>query len=116
VQPHSKSHANLAYRRPWESEERYRDRLDVEIRVPRQIVEQRLPVRVTHFAYPYGDTNEVVVQRLAKAEYKAAVTVNAGPNAFFVSSFALRRTMIFGDQDLEAFKGKLQVFKQVNLQ
>jgi peptidoglycan/xylan/chitin deacetylase (PgdA/CDA1 family) len=116
VQPHSKTHTNLAFRRPSESEERYRERLDAEVRIPRQIVQQRLPVRVTQFAYPYGQTNDIVVQRLSKAEYKAAVTVNAGPNAFFASPFALRRTMIFGDYDLETFKAKLQVFKEVKLQ
>jgi peptidoglycan/xylan/chitin deacetylase (PgdA/CDA1 family) len=115
VQTHSKTHTNLTFKRPGESDERYRERLDSEIRLPRQIVQQRLPVRVTHFAYPYGDTSDIIVQRLAKAEYKSAVTVNPGANAFFASSFALRRTMIFGDHDLEAFKAKLQVFKEMDL-
>jgi peptidoglycan/xylan/chitin deacetylase (PgdA/CDA1 family) len=115
VQAHSKTHSNLTLRRPGESDERYRERLDWEIRLPRQMVQQRLPVRVAHFAYPYGDTSDIVVQRLAKAEYRSAVTVNPGPNAFFTSSFTLRRTMIFGDHDLEAFKAKLQVFKEMDL-
>ncbi|HZN25607.1 MAG TPA: polysaccharide deacetylase family protein [Burkholderiales bacterium] len=115
VQAHSKTHSNLTLRRSGESDERYRDRLDWEIRYPRQIVQQRLSVRVTHFAYPYGDTNEIVVQRLARADYKSAVTVNPGPNAFFSPAFALRRTMIFGDHDLEAFKAKLQVFREMDL-
>jgi len=81
----------------------------------RSALERAVGKPVTHFAYPYGDTSEIIVQRLAKAEYRSGVTVNPGPNAFFASSFALRRTMIFGDQDLEAFKAKLQVFKEMDL-
>ena len=115
VQAHSKTHTNLTLKKAGENDERYRERLDTELRLPRHIVQQRLSVRVSQFAYPYGDTSDIIVQRLAKAEYTAAVTVNPGGNPFFASSFALRRTMIFGDHDLEAFKAKLQVFREMDL-
>lgn len=116
IQVHSKTHSNLTYKLPGESDERYRERLDSEIRLPRSILQQRLPVRPAHFAYPYGDTNDTIVQRLKHADYTAAVTVHPGPNSSFSPPLALRRTMIFGDHDLEAFKSKLQVFREMDLQ
>jgi peptidoglycan/xylan/chitin deacetylase (PgdA/CDA1 family) len=115
IQAHSKTHANLAYRLPGESDERYRERMDAEARVPRATLERMLPVSVDMFAYPYGDASEVLIERLRKREYRLAVTVNPGGNPFFADPLLLRRSMILGDQDLDAFKAKLQVFREVDL-
>jgi peptidoglycan/xylan/chitin deacetylase (PgdA/CDA1 family) len=115
IQVHSKTHANLAYRLPGESDERYRERLDTEARVPRDVLERMLPVTVDTFAYPYGDASEILIERLRKRDYRLAVTVNPGGNAFFADPLLLRRSMVLGDQDLEAFKAKLQVYREVDL-
>ena len=40
---------------------------------------------------------------LTKAEYQLAVTVHPGANAFFTYPLMLNRTMIFGDDDIDAF-------------
>jgi peptidoglycan/xylan/chitin deacetylase (PgdA/CDA1 family) len=115
IQAHSKTHANLVYRLPGESDERYRDRMDVEARVPRATLERMLPVKVDTFAYPYGDASDALIERLRKREYRMAVTVNSGGNAFFADPLLLQRSMILGDQDLDTFKAKLQVFREVDL-
>jgi len=115
IQAHSKTHANLAYRLPGESDERYRERMDVEARVPRDMLERMLPVKVDTFAYPFGDASDALIERLRKREYRMAVTVNSGGNAFFADPLLLQRSMILGDQDLDAFKAKLQVFREVDL-
>jgi peptidoglycan/xylan/chitin deacetylase (PgdA/CDA1 family) len=115
VQAHSKTHANLSQRLPGESDERYRERLDTEIRVPREVIQGRLPVRVSSYAYPYGDANDEVIDGLARADYRIGVTVNPGGNPAFSHPLLLRRTMIFGEHDLEAFKAKLQVFREMDL-
>lgn len=116
IQAHSKSHANLTERLPGESEESYRERLDSEVFVPRDILRNKLSVQTLSYAYPYGDANEVVVGRVAKAGYRLAVTVNPGGNPAFGPPLMLRRSMIFGDHDLEDFKARLQVFATVDLQ
>lgn len=116
VQAHSKTHANLADRFPGESEEAYRKRLDTEVRVPQQVLETKLDAPVWSFAYPYGDANPVVVDRLSKADYRLALTVNPGGNAFFAHPLMLQRTMIFGDLGLEEFKSKLQVYRPLGAQ
>lgn len=115
IQSHSKTHRNLIERGPGETDDRYRQLIDTEARAPRELLERRLPVQVRHFAYPYGDANEVVLDALTRNQYQLAVTVNPGGNAFFSQPLMLRRTMIFGDHDLEAFKAKLQISRGISL-
>lgn len=115
-QAHSKTHSNLVLKEPSESEQRYRERLDLEIRQPRDLIQRHLSNKVTHYAYPYGDANEAVLDRLARAGgYELGFTVNPGGNAFFAHPLMLRRTMVFGEHDLNSFKATLQVFKETDL-
>jgi peptidoglycan/xylan/chitin deacetylase (PgdA/CDA1 family) len=113
VQAHSKSHRNLIERSAAETDVQYRLDLEQEARAPREILEKRLPVQVRHYAYPYGDANDAVLDVLGRQQYQLAVTVNPGGNAFFAQPLMLRRTMIFGDHDLEAFKSRLQISRGI---
>ena len=108
IQAHSKSHRNLLDRGPAESDQQYRQLLELEVRAPREVLERRLPVQVRHYAFPYGDANETVLELLTRQRYELAVTVNPGGNPFFAQPLMLRRTMIFGDHSLEAFQARLQ--------
>jgi hypothetical protein len=62
------------------------------------------------YAYPYGDVNEYVVELLAKQKVNHGVTVTPGGNAFYAYPFMLRRSMVFGNDDLDAFRAKLTTF------
>jgi peptidoglycan/xylan/chitin deacetylase (PgdA/CDA1 family) len=115
-QAHSKTHDNLIVRRPGETDQQYRERLDLEIRLPRDLIERYTTGKVTGYAYPYGDANDAVLERIAKTGYALGLTVNAGGNPFFAYPPMLRRTMIYGGSSLDAFKAALQVFHDVNLQ
>ncbi len=114
IQPHSKTHRNLIERGAGEDDTRYRQSIENEIRIPRELLEKRLQVQVEQYAYPYGDANDIVLEALNRHQYKLAVTVNPGGNGFFAQPLMLRRTMIFGDHDLEAFKAKLQISRPVS--
>jgi peptidoglycan/xylan/chitin deacetylase (PgdA/CDA1 family) len=114
-QLHSKTHANLIVRLPNESDQRYRDRLDSEVRVARDVVQRNIPGKVTHYAYPFGDANEVVLERLQRADFVLGLTVNAGGNAFFANPLMLRRTMIYGGVDMGTFRAALQVHRDQDL-
>ena len=113
IQAHSKSHRNLIERSAGETDERYRQNMEAEVKAPREVLEKRLPVKVRHYAYPYGDANELVLDILGRQQYELGVTVNPGGNPFFAQPFMLRRTMIFGDHDMEAFKAKLQISRAI---
>lgn len=114
IQAHSKTHRNLIERLAGESDERYRQSLDAELRAPREAIERRLPgQQVRHFAYPYGDANETVLELMTRQQYQIGVTVHPGGNAFFAAPLMLRRTMIFGDHDLDDFKARLQISRGI---
>jgi peptidoglycan/xylan/chitin deacetylase (PgdA/CDA1 family) len=104
VQAHSKTHSNLI------ELEGGRARLDTELRQPRAVIERVLAgagAKVRDFAYPYGDANETVLDAMRRAGYEIGVTVDPGGNPFYASPLLLKRVMIFGDQDLEQFKARL---------
>jgi peptidoglycan/xylan/chitin deacetylase (PgdA/CDA1 family) len=114
VQAHSKSHANLIERLADENDAGYMKRLDAEARVPREAIERHLNTQqVLDFAYPYGDANEQVLEVLARQRYRLAVTVNPGGNPFYAQPLMLRRTMILGNLDLDAFKSRLVVSRPI---
>jgi peptidoglycan/xylan/chitin deacetylase (PgdA/CDA1 family) len=112
LQAHSKTHRNFTEREPGESDEVYRKSIDTELRSPRAVLERRLaplPVQVRYIAYPYGSTNDVVLESMQRADYELGLTVTAGGNAFFAAPMMLRRTMIYGDYNLADFQARLQV-------
>lgn len=112
IQAHSKSHRNLIERTDGENDVAYRANIDSELRAPRAAIERRLGdagVKVRHFAYPFGDANDVVLAALQRQQYDLGLTVIPGGNAFFAHPLMLRRTMIYGDHSLDDFKARLQV-------
>jgi peptidoglycan/xylan/chitin deacetylase (PgdA/CDA1 family) len=110
IQPHSKSHANLTLRLPGETDARYRERIRREVDAPVATLRDRLSDPSFTYAYPYGDVNEYVVDLLVKQNVAQGVTVTPGGNPFYAYPYMLRRSMIFGNEDLDAFKAKLVTF------
>lgn len=115
IQSHSKSHRNLIERKPGETDDRYRANIEAEMRVPRDTLERRLPaLKVRHLAYPFGDANDIVLDSAARHGFELAATVVPGGNPFFAQPLLLRRTMIFGDMTLDAFKSRLMVSRPLS--
>lgn len=110
IQPHSKTHANLALRLAGESDAQYRERIRREVETPANAIQDRLAVASTTFAYPYGDVNEVVIDALKRRGVRLGATVTPGGNGFFAYPYLLRRTMVYGTDSLDAFKAKLVTF------
>jgi peptidoglycan/xylan/chitin deacetylase (PgdA/CDA1 family) len=115
VQPHSKTHDNLASRSPQETDAQYRARIFGEVDIPSKMIEDRLSTSVYAYAYPYGDRNAVVIDQLARRGIALGLTATPGGNAFFANPYLLRRTMIFGDDDIATFAEKLAIFTKVEL-
>ncbi|MFO1324286.1 MAG: polysaccharide deacetylase family protein [Burkholderiales bacterium] len=110
IQPHSKSHSNLTLRLPGETDARYRERIRREVDGPVAVLRDRLSEGSFTYAYPYGDVNEYVVELLEKQSVSQGVTVTPGGNPFYAYPYMLRRSMVFGNEDLDAFKAKLTTF------
>jgi len=111
IQSHSKTHSNLIERAAGETDAAYAKRMEAEAKVPRDVIEKRLSNEVLTYAYPFGDVNEVVLEALARNRYRLAGTVTPGGNPAWAQPLMLRRTMIYGSHDLEAFKSKLQTLR-----
>jgi peptidoglycan/xylan/chitin deacetylase (PgdA/CDA1 family) len=107
IQPHSKTHSNLTLRQPGESIGDYRERIRREVELPSGVIRDRLGMGAFSYAFPYGDVNDVVLDQLQKTGVRIGVTVTPGGNPFYAYPYMLRRTMIFGNEDLDAFKAKL---------
>ncbi len=107
MQPHSKTHSNLTLRPATEKDASYRERVRREVEAPVDLIRSQLSTTSVAYAFPYGDVNDVVVGELRAKGVKLGVTVTPGGNAFFAPPYMLRRTMIFGGDDLEAFRAKL---------
>ncbi len=106
IQPHSKSHANLTLRLPGETDAKYKERIKREVDVPVAVLRERLGEGSFTYAYPYGDVNEWVVDLLTRQNVSQGVTVTPGGNGFFAYPYMLRRSMVFGNDDLDAFKAQ----------
>ncbi len=113
VQSHSKTHTSHV-RQPEESEANYRARIKKEVSAAHAALKKLLN-GVNRYAYPYGDTSPEVVEELQAQNYQFAATVQRGGNATFTHPLLLRRTMIYGQDDLETFKRRLTTFKKVDL-
>lgn len=107
IQPHSKTHSNLTMKLAGENEARYRERVRREIEAPVDAIRDRLDEPTISYAFPYGDVNDTVVEFLRAKGIKMGVTVTPGGNAFFAPPPMLRRTMVYGADDLDTFRGKL---------
>jgi peptidoglycan/xylan/chitin deacetylase (PgdA/CDA1 family) len=113
IQPHSKTHANLTLRQPGESDGKYRERMQREVEGPVAVIQDKLAIASHAYAYPYGDVNDTVVDLLAHKGMRLGLTVTPGGNGFFAYPYMLRRNMVFGNEDLEAFKTKLNTFARI---
>ena len=107
LQPHSKTHTNLTLRQNGEPDGRYRERVRREIEAPVDVIRSQLGVPSVSYAFPYGDVNDIVVGELRNKGVKLGVTVTPGGNAFFAPPYMLRRTMVFGGDDMDTFRSKL---------
>ncbi len=70
-------------------------------------IERHVPYAVTSFCYPAGLYGPREVEFVREAGYAAAVTTNPGVNAGDGDLLQLRRTLLYGADDLATFRAKL---------
>lgn len=108
IQSHSKTHANLAQRLEDESDEAYAQRLIEEVAAPKKRLEKLLDHQIYAFAYPYGATSEAVVEQTKRTRHDLSLTVKRGSNAFYQHPQLIKRSMVFGGDDLKKFAKTLR--------
>jgi len=88
VQCHTKTVRNLTKQKSGES---FADYFERELDESRQVIKQQLGFNVKYLAYPYGETNQLVVDLLKKQGYRGAFTVERESNPFFVNNYNLKK-------------------------
>jgi peptidoglycan/xylan/chitin deacetylase (PgdA/CDA1 family) len=112
IHNHTKSHRNLTKIKKKESFEKYFRQVEKEVMVGEQRLKQNAGIESRYLAYPYGDTNDLVVTLLKKRGYRAAFTVTRGSIPFYVDNYRINRSVIYGDYDLAKFQANLAVFQR----
>jgi peptidoglycan/xylan/chitin deacetylase (PgdA/CDA1 family) len=107
IQCHTKSHRNLDKRKGQESFREYFDAVKKELTESAEIIRKRLNKDVKYLAYPFGDTNPLIIALLVKLGYRGAFTVERGSNPFFIHPYRINRSMIFGIFNLKDFENNL---------
>jgi peptidoglycan/xylan/chitin deacetylase (PgdA/CDA1 family) len=111
IQPHSKTHSNLAVKEPGEGAAQYRTRVREEVRIPSRKLAKELGETPLFYAYPYGDANKLVIDELKAHGLLFGLTVQPNANAAFSYPYLLNRSMIFGDQGMGNFISKLTTYQ-----
>ncbi|MCG7982437.1 MAG: polysaccharide deacetylase family protein [Candidatus Thiodiazotropha lotti] len=111
LQPHSKTHSNLALNGVGESKSEYHKRVRDEVRLPSRKLESTLGKAPKYYAYPFGDTNAQVIDELQANGLLLGLTVQPAANAAFTYPYLLNRSMIFGDRSMDDFAAKLKTFQ-----
>ena len=112
IQCHTKTHRNLDIRNTGESLREYVDDIKAELSLSAEVIKRETGRDVSYLAYPYGGANNLVVAYAQKMGYLGAFTVDRGANPFFVGNYRLKRTMIFGEYDLDKFIRVLDTYKK----
>ena len=72
----------------------------------KRAIEQHVPYALTSFCYPAGLYGPREIEFVREAGYAAAVTTNPGVNAGQGDLLQLRRTLIYGADDLARVPGQ----------
>jgi peptidoglycan/xylan/chitin deacetylase (PgdA/CDA1 family) len=112
IQCHTKTHRNLDLSNGRESFRDYFESMKMELVEPARAIRRHLNKEVRYLAYPYGETNDLVVALMEKTGYRGGFTVERGGNPFFADRFRIRRSMIYGTFTLREFEDNLATFSE----
>jgi hypothetical protein len=85
--------------------------MEAELAYPLTLFRKHLGRASDTLAYPYGDTDEELVQLVAKHGYVNAFTVRRQANPAFVSPFRISRSQIYAEMTPKDFTSNLTVFQ-----
>ena len=115
IQCQTKTHRNLSIPKKNESFKEYFNAIEMEITYPQKMLKKMLNKDCRYLAYPYGETNNLVIAILKKHGYRGAFTFGGEPNPFFIDRYKINRSVIYGDDDIEQFKKCVSVFQRIEL-
>ncbi len=76
IECHTTTHSDLRRSKTGKTAEQYADYLNTELVVSKDVIEQHLAIKVGAIAYPYGNYNKEVEDKVKEVGYEAGFTVN----------------------------------------
>jgi peptidoglycan/xylan/chitin deacetylase (PgdA/CDA1 family) len=111
---HTVSHIDLTQQREGEDQRAYEVKTDRELRVSKQIIDERLGQDTVLLAFPYGRYNPSVLHMCSRLGYKMGLSVQRGSNPFFADPLRLKRNQIMR-KDMKSFFSRLETYQKVSL-
>jgi peptidoglycan/xylan/chitin deacetylase (PgdA/CDA1 family) len=111
IEAHSKTHEDMR-KKPSESEEDYKRRMQAELVTPLATFQQRIGQSPKIIAYPYGSHDDGVVKRTREAGYIAALDVRRQGNPSFTPVLTIHRAQIYSEMTLDDFVRNLTTFSE----
>ncbi len=115
VQSHTHSYQSLTMIKENESFKSYFEFLVRDIKYSKMAIRHHLNLECRYLAYPYGETNPLVISLVKKLGYRAAFTVSRGGTPFFENPYTIGRSIIYGDLDMEEFIKKISYKETITL-
>ena len=112
IQCHTKSHRSLTSPAEKESFREYYDAIEQDLLDAAKTIKVKTNKDVKYLAYPFGNTNHLVIALLKRQGYRGGLTVKRDGNAVFVNDYRVNRSMIYGDFDLSQFEKSLVVLAE----
>jgi peptidoglycan/xylan/chitin deacetylase (PgdA/CDA1 family) len=113
VQSHTHSYQSLTMIKENESFKTYFDFLVQDIEDSKMAIHHHLNLDCRYLAYPYGETNPLVISLVKKLGYRAAFTLNHGSTPFFANPYTIGRSIIYGDSDMNEFIEKISYMEKI---
>jgi len=111
IECHTKTHRYLTKTKDGETFDLFFKSVSEELIYPKKLLKRKLNRDCSCLAYPYGKTSSLVAAMTKKHGYRAAFTVTRGGNPFYLHSYNINRSTIYGHYDLEKFIQNLDVFQ-----
>jgi len=112
IESHSRTHRYLGRKERKESFHDYFEAVRKEIVESSKVIRKQTGREVKYLAYPYGDTNALVVAMARREGYRLAFTVERESAPFFSNDYRVSREMIFGTFDPKDFANNLTTFRK----
>jgi len=107
IHSHSKSHANMPKILNGSQPSDRSSFLQEEVDFPSRALQKQIGIAPFAFAYPYGAANSEIALYLDESDYRMGLTVTRGANPAYAYPYLMRRTMIYGNDTIEAFAKKV---------
>lgn len=111
---HTKAHRDLTLIKPGESFAKYFSSIRRELSLAKKIILRETGIDPIHLAYPYGKTNQLVMDLMKGLGYSTGYTINRRANSLLTDPFKLNRSMIYGTYELAKFQRQLSTFDRLD--